>query len=116
MPDKRVFHSILFTSFASFLQKQTPTKVGAIYRWISKSTITESILPINRQINHIYRLDSTLYYMKKTIKISITKTWKLNSYYLISDIKSVCTPLCKTFITIHSVSNIFSSKSSLFKT
>ena len=79
LPANEIFGFGHYPCLSPAITKRNSHRSGK-YRWIAKSTITEPTLPINRQIDHICRFDSTLYYMKSQRKISIAFSYFL--FYL----------------------------------
>ena len=67
LPANEIFGFGHYPCLSTAITKRNSHRSGS-YRWIAKSTITEQTLPINRQIDHICRFDSTLYYMKSQRK------------------------------------------------
>ena len=67
LPANEIFGFGHYPCLSTAITKRNSHRSGS-YRWIAKSTITEQTLPINRQIDHIFRFDSTLYYMKSQQK------------------------------------------------
>ena len=82
LPTNEIFEFRHYPCLSTDITKRNSHRSGS-YRWIAKSTITESILPINRQIDHICRLNFTLYYMKSQRKISIVFSYILFSLVMI---------------------------------
>ena len=79
LPANEIFGFGHYPCLSTAITKRNSHRSGS-YRWIAKSTITEPTLPVNRQIDHICRFDSTLYYMKSQRKISIAFSYFL--FYL----------------------------------
>ena len=79
LPANEIFGFGHYPCLSTAITKRNSHRSGS-YRWIAKSTISEQTLPINRQIDHICRFDSTLYYMKSQRKIYIAFSYFL--FYL----------------------------------